>query len=155
MATAKVSNPRKTFLFSITFAKHPINSYLAQKVTLPDYEVESVAHGDINRDVKTAGRVTIGDLIIEKLCTTSGSDTWAWDWISACQDIIAGGGLVPSEYWETMTVNELAEDGVSVLNTWVLDEVWPKKINGFELDRMSSDNTIEHIEFSVGTCDKL
>ena len=43
MATAKVSNPRKTFLFSITFAKHPINSYLAQKVTLPDYEVEGNA----------------------------------------------------------------------------------------------------------------
>lgn len=155
MATAKVSNPRKKFLFSVTFAKHPINSYLAQKVTLPDIEVEMVPHGDINRDVKTAGRVTVGDLVIEKLCTTSGSDTWVWDWIAACQDTIAGGGLVPSEYWETITVNELAEDGVSVLNTWILDEVWPKKVNGLELDRTASDNTIEHVEFAVGTCDKL
>ena len=31
--------------------------------------------------------------------------------------MIAGGGLVPSEYWETAIVNELAEDGVSVLQS--------------------------------------
>ena len=52
-------------------------------------------------------------------------------------------------------VKELAEDGVSVLNKWVLTEVWPTRVNGQELDRMSSDNSIEEIEFSVGTCDKL
>ena len=109
----------------------------------------------INRDVKTAGRVKIGDLIVEKLLTTSGSDTWAHDWLMACQDHLAGGGLVPSEYWETMTVNELAEDGKSVLNSWLLDEVWPKKIDGIEFDRTASENSIEHIEFSVGTCDKI
>ena len=143
MATAKVKNPRKTFLFSITFAKHPVNSYLCQKATVPDIEIEEVTHGDINRDVKTAGRVKIG------------SDTWAHDWLMACQDHLAGGGLVPSEYWETMTVNELAEDGKSVLNTWLLDEVWPKKIEGIEFDRTASENSIEHIEFSVGTCDKI
>ena len=155
MATAKVKNPRKTFLYSITFAKHPVNSYLCQKATLPDIEIEEVSHGDVNRDVKTAGRVKSGDLVIEKLLTTSGSDTWAHDWLMACQDHLAGGGLVPSEYWETMTVNELAEDGKSVLNSWLLDEVWPKKINGIEFDRTASENSIEHIEFSVGTCDKI
>lgn len=68
--------------------------------------------------------------------------------------MIAGGGLVPSEYWETAIVNELAEDGVSVLNTWLLEEVWPYKVTGLDLDRMASENTIENIEFSVGTCDK-
>ena len=52
---AKVKNPRKRFLWSITFPKHPINTYLFQTCTLPDIEIEQVAHGDINRDVKTAG----------------------------------------------------------------------------------------------------
>ncbi len=155
MPTAKVRNPRKKFLFSITFAKHPINSYLAQKVTLPDIEIEEATHGDVNRDVKTAGRVKIGDLIVEKLSSTSGSDTWAHDWLSACQDCILGGGLVPEQYWETIIVNELAEDGKSVLNTHIYDEVWPKKITGLDLDRQSSENTIEHVEFSVGTADNL
>lgn len=151
---AKVNNPRKSFQFSISFPKHPINSYLAQKVTLPDIEVEEVTHGDANRDVKTAGRVSVGDLTIEKLLTTSGSDTWAHDWLMSCQDILLGGGNIPTSYWETMVVNELAEDGVSVLNTWVLTEVWPKKITGLELDRTSSDNTVEKVDFSVGTVDK-
>ena len=106
---AKVKNPRKKFLWSIMFPKHPINTYLFQSCTLPDIEIDQVAHGDVNRDVKTAGRVTIGNLIVEKLMTTAGSDTWLHDWLYSCQDHIVGGGLVPSQYWETAIVNELAE----------------------------------------------
>lgn len=152
---AQVKNPRKKFNFSISFPKHPLNPYLCQKVNLPDIEIEQVTHGDINRDVKTAGRVTIGNLTVEKLLVTSGSDTWALDWLYACQDHINGGGLVPEQYWEEMVVNELAEDGVSIIQSWIFTEVWPCKITGLELDRTSSDNTIEVIEFSVGTIDKL
>ena len=63
------------------FPKHPINTYLFQSCTLPDIEIDQVAHGDVNRDVKTAGRVTIGNLIVEKLMTTAGSDTWLHDWL--------------------------------------------------------------------------
>ena len=48
----------------------------------------------------------------------------------------------------------LQKMGVSVLNTWLLEEVWPCKVTGLDLDRMASENTIENIEFSVGTCDK-
>lgn len=152
---AKVKNPRKNFLWEILFIKHPVNAYLFQSVTLPEISIEQVSHGDINRDVKTGGRVSVGNLTARKLETTSGSDTWMWDWIMSVQDLLLGGGLVPNQYWETCTVNELAEDGVSILNSWVCTEVWPCKINGQELDRMSSDNTLEEIEFSVGTCEKL
>ena len=151
---AKVKNPRKNFLFSIQFPKHPINTYLCQKVTLPDVEVEQVTHGDINRDVKTAGRVSIGNLVMEKLMTTAGSDTWVFDWLMSCQDILLGGGLPPSYYWETVVVSELAEDGATVLNTHIYDEVWPCKISGLDFDRTSSENTIEKVEFSVGTVEK-
>lgn len=152
---AKVKNPRKKFLWQIIFAEHPVNSYLFQNVTLPEITIEEVAHGDINRDVKTGGRVTIGTMTAQKLETTSGSDTWLWDWMMSVQDHQLGGGLTPPEYWCTAVVNELAEDGVSVLNSWTLSEVWPTRLNGQELDRMSSDNSIEEIEFSVGTIEKL
>ena len=152
---AKVKTPRKNFLFSIQFPKHPINSYLCQKVTLPDIDIEQVTHGDINRDVKTAGRISIGNLVMEKLMTTAGSDTWVHDWLMSCQDILLGGGLPPSAYWETVVVSELAEDGTSVLNKWLLDEVWPCKISGLELDRTSSENTVEKVEVSVGTMQKI
>lgn len=155
MATAKVKNPRKGFLFQVIFVKHPINAYLFQNVVLPEVGVEQVSHGDINRDVKTGGRVTVGNMTCRKLETTSGSDTWLWDWMMSVQDLQVGGGLVPPQYWETVVVNELAEDGKSILNSWTLNEVWPTRLNGQTLDRMSSDNTIEEIEFSVGTCEKL
>ena len=135
---AKVKNPRKKFLWQITFVNHPLNPYLFQKVNLPEITIEQVEHGDVNRSVKTAGRVTVGNMSANKLETTSGSDTWLWDWLNSCQDM-----------------DELAEDGVSILNSWICEEVWPCRINGQELDRMSSDNTIEDLEFSVGICNKL
>ena len=153
--SAKVKNPRKKFLWQITFVKHPLNPYLFQEVSLPELEIEQVSHGDINRDVKTGGRITVGNLVCRKLESTSGSDTWLWDWLMSVQDLILGGGLTPSEYWETVRVDELAEDGVSILNSWIYEEVWPSKVNSQDLDRMSSDNTLEEIEFSVGTVNKL
>ena len=152
---AKVKNPRKKFLWQITFVKHPLNPYLFQEVSIPELEIEQVSHGDINRDVKTGGRITVGNLVCRKLASTSGSDTWLWDWLMSVQDLILGGGLTPSEYWETVRVDELAEDGVSILNSWICEEVWPSKVNSQDLDRMSSDNTLEEIEFSVGTVNKL
>lgn len=152
---AKIKNPRKKFLFQITFTKHPVNSYLFQSVQIPEVSVEVVSHGDINRDVKTGGRVSVGNLVCSKLETTSGSDTWFWDWLNSVQDMILGGGLTPSEYWETIRIDELAEDGVSILNSWICEECFPTTVNGQELDRMSSDNTLEEIEFAVGTCNKL
>lgn len=153
--SAKVKNPRKKFLWQITFVKHPLNPYLFQEVSIPELEIEQVSHGDINRDVKTGGRITVGNLVCRKLESTSGSDTWLWDWLMSVQDLILGGGLTPPEYWETVRVDELAEDGVSILNSWICEEVWPSKVNSQDLDRMSSDNTFEEIEFSVGTVNKL
>lgn len=152
---AKVKNPRKKFLWQITFIKHPINSYLFQSVDLPEKTIEVVEHGDLNRSVKTGGRVSNSNMTLNKMETTSGSDTWIFDWLSSVQDEILGGGLTPSEYWETIKVDELAEDGRSVINTWIIDEAWPCRLNGQNLDRMSSDNTIETIELAVGTCQKL
>lgn len=151
---AKVKNPRKNFLFSISFPKHPISPYLCQRVQLPDVEVEQVVHGDVNRDVKTAGRVSVSNLVVDKLITTSGSDTWIFDWLQSCQDMTLGGGLVPEQYWEEVVVNELAEDGTTILNTHHYSEVWPCKISGLEFDRTSSDNSVESIEFSVGLVNK-
>ena len=152
---AKIKNPRKKFLWSIQFVNRPINPYLFQKVDIPEKTVEQVSHGDVNRDVKTGGRATIGNMTAEKLLTTSGSDTFIWDWMSSVADTILGGGLTPEQYWETILVSELAEDGTSVLNQWIMTEVWPTKLNGQSLERMSSDNSIETIEFSVGDIEKV
>lgn len=155
MAGAKVRNPRKKFLWKILFVKHPINAYLFQKVGIPEITIEQVAHGDVNSDIKTGGRISVGNLTASKLETTSGSDTWLWDWLMSVQDLLLGGGLTPDQYKETVLIQELAEDGVSVLNQWTASGVWPCKVNGQDLDRMSSDNTLEELEFSVDSIEKL
>lgn len=152
---AKVSNPRKRFLWQLTFVKHPLNPYLFQNITLPEINVEQVEHGDVNYSVKTGGRVTTGNLMAEKLLTTSGSDTWFLDFLYSVQDPFIGGGLIPDQYKESVKVDELAEDGVSILNSWILTGVWATRLNGQELNRMSSDNTVDTIEFSVDLMEKV
>lgn len=152
---AKITNPRKKFNFTILIAGVTFNSFLAQKVTLPEREVEVVEHGDTNYDVKTGGRVKFGMLTIEKIMTTSGPDNYFEDWMASIQDPIIGGGLTPTNYKRTVTVSELAEDGVSVINQWVFTGAWPSKRNAIELDRTQSDNTIEQIELCVDIAEKV
>lgn len=152
---AQVSNPRKKFNFSIQIAPMPINPFLAQKVTIGGITIEQVSHGDTNHDIKTAGRVQQENITIDKIMTTSGADNFFWDWAYSAQDPIIGGGLNPSGYKRVVTITELAEDGTSVLNTFVCMGCWPTKINGMDLDRQSSDNTVESIELSVDKVEKL
>lgn len=151
---AKVSNPRKEFNFSIQVVGAPINPFLCQTVELPEISLEQTEHADTNYDVKTAGRVKVGNATIDKIMTTSGADNYFFDWLASCQDMMIGGGLVPDEYKRSIIVNELAEDGTSSINTWVMLGAWPTKINGQKMDRKSSDNSMERIEISVDKIEK-
>lgn len=158
---AVIQNPRKNFNFSISFPEVPIQPFLFQKVDLPDSEVEVVEHGDTNFDVKTGGRVKLGAITLEKLLTTKrgAENNHFWDWHLSVSNPFLGGGLppgpFPTGYWRTMEVVEFAEDGVTVINRWICQNVWPSKINGQSHDRKSSDNTIETIELQVEKIDKL
>jgi len=158
---AQVENPRKGFNFRISFPnpRYPINHFYVQQVTLPDSEIEPVAHGDVNHDIKTAGRRTVGNLICKKLLSStpgSGDDKNLWIWHDACQRF-GTGSIAPAGsagYKLIVVLDELGGDGVSILNTWVFRGAWPCKILGQEHDRLSSDNTIESVEFSVDIVEK-
>jgi phage tail-like protein len=152
---AKFANPRKKFNWSIQISPDPINPFLFQKVTLPDADIEKVAHGDTNHDIKTAGRVTYGEIACDKLLSSSQGDAYMWSWFDTCQSSVLGGGAPPDVYKKVITIVEFAEDGATVLNTWVASGVWPASISGQELDRSSSDNSIEHIEFSIDKLTKV
>ena len=152
---AKFANPRKSFNFSITITPDPINPFMFQKVTLPDAEIEQVAHGDTNHDIKTAGRVSYGNINAEKLQPSNQGDAYMWSWFDACQSSIIGGGSPPEIYKKVITIEEFAEDGVTILNTWIATGVWPARLPGAEKNRLSSDNTIENIEFSVDKLEKI
>lgn len=144
---AQVSNPHKKFQFSIFL--FGMNPFLAQKVTLADREIEQVSHGEGNHTIKTAGMITLGNLMVEKLFGASVPDKLIWGWIHLVQDEFTGGGTIPEVYKKAIQIQQLATNGLTVLRTWNYIGAWPCKINGIELDRLSSDNTIESIEFSV------
>ena len=152
---AQISNPRKEFNFSIQVVGAPINPFLCQVVELPEISLEVAEHGDTNHDIKTAGRVKVGNVSIDKIMTTSGADNYFFDWLASCQDMMIGGGLVPDAYKRSVLIKELAEDGTSVLNTWVCQGAFPMKINGQKLDRKSSDNSMEKVELSVDKVEKV
>jgi phage tail-like protein len=152
---ANITNPRKEFNFSIQVVGAPINPFLVQDVTLPEISISQAKHGDTNYDVKTAGRVEIGELEIEKIMSTSGADNYFFTWAYSCQDIIIGGGNVPNFYKRSILVQELAEDGTSVINTWVCTGCWPMKINGQKLSRKGTENSLEKLSISVDRVEKL
>lgn len=148
---ANFSNPRKNYNFGIFFSGASIGSFLVQKVTLPDSEIEEITHGDTNHDIKTAGRVTYTKLVCEKLLPSNEADIALDAWHDVCQSSIIGGGNPPDTYKFRITIEEYAENGTTVLNTWSYDGAWPSMISGQEFDRQGSDNSIEKVEFSVDT----
>jgi phage tail-like protein len=152
---ANIPNPRKEFNFSIQVIGAPINPFLVQEVQLGDISITQAKHGDTNHDIKTAGRVEVGETEINKIMTTSGADNYFYDWAASCQDMIIGGGLIPDLYKRNLLVSELAEDGTSLLNTWVLIGAWPTKINGQKFTRTGSENSIEKLSMSVDKVEKL
>lgn len=152
---ANFANPRKKFNFSIQIIPDGLNPFLFQKVSLPDAEIEQDAHGDTNHDIKTAGRVSYGNITAEKLMASNNGDTYMWAWFDSCQSSTIGGGLPPSLYKKTIEIVELAEDGAKQLNRWLAVGVWPCKINGQEFDRGSSGNSIETIEFCIDKLTKV
>lgn len=144
---ANIANPRKQFQFSISAPG--LNPFLAQKVTAPEISFDITEHGDTNFDVKTAGRKKIGKLTIEKISTALGPDNWVEDWMNEVGNEFLGGGLLPSIYKRTLTIDQYSNDGVTIINSWICYGCWPSKRNGVELDRKGSDNTLETIEFET------
>lgn len=144
---AHVQNPRKAFQFNIYIAG--IDPFCCQDVKLPDNAIDSVEHGDTNYKVKTGGMVEITDLNIKKILSSSALDRYVWDLQRRIQNTNTGGGELPSDYKFTIRVEQLAPNGITVLQTWLYEGCWPKKINGVDFSRMKSENTIEDIDFSV------
>lgn len=150
---AKVPNPRKQFQFNIILPG--LNPFLAQDVKLPDNEFDRAEHGDTNYDVKTAGKRKVGDLSVSKIMQAASIDSYFYAWADRIQNFLSGGGELPSQYKVSAIIEEYSNDGVTVICRHVLNGVWPMKINGVELSRKGSENTIQALEFSVDTITSL
>lgn len=144
---AEVSNPHKKFQFSVFI--FGINPFLFQKLTIADIEIEQVEHGEGNHKVKTAGMKILGNVRLEKLFSINKAEKALWTWFNSIQNEFTGGGALPDVYKREIQIQMVGNNGSSVVQSWSYSGAWPCKVNGVELDRLSSDNTIQSIELSV------
>lgn len=150
---AKIKNPAKQFQFRITIPG--LNPFLVQKVDNPDVEFDVAEHGDTNFLVKTAGIKKIGMLKIEKISDTTQVDVAIKIWMKIIGDTKTGGGIIPAAYKKNILVEQLAQDGITTVQSWISEGAWPQKRNGVSFDRKSSENTLESVEFSVDEVEDL
>lgn len=146
----KIRNVRKVFNFVIQI--NGIDQFRCQKFKIPDIETEVTKHGDTNKDVKTPGRVVIGEWTAETITPIESTTDEVWNWLLRAQNPTTGTGGLANDYMEVVTVREVAPNGRTILNTYILDEAWISKISKVTYDRMSSDNIIDTI---TGQCNDL
>lgn len=151
-----VKNPKKQFNFRVSIPSHPdLPVFSCQEVTLPDFEIEEDEHGQGNMTIKTAGMVKISKATLSRIMPSTPATSatalsnYFWGWASLAQNILAGGGADEEVYKRTVIVHELANDGVSVINTIVLTGAWVSKINGRGYKRAESGNLVEEVELST------
>lgn len=148
----QVSDTRKVFNWRIDIGG--IDQFEVQDLELPEIEIAEVLHGDTNYDVKTPGKVKVGEMVLNKVRPAPQSDTRFWDWLSRAQNMY-GGSTLAAGYQETLVVRELGPDGIITLNSYVCEGCWVKKVKQSKFDRMSSDNVIETAALSVNRIYKL
>lgn len=146
---ARLSNPHKKFQFGLLF--FGINEMLAQKVTTPEFDLDQIEHGEGNYKIKTAGQMNFSNITVEKLDSLNFPSFEFWVWIQSIQSVYTQTGLPPNIYKQNCQIFKYNHAGRPIAS-WLCDGVWPKKINGVELDRVSSDNAVETLELSIDRC---
>jgi phage tail-like protein len=147
---AATANPRKVFNFQIEI--DGLVQFEAQKVNIPDAEVERVMHGASNHDVKTAGRVSFGDITLERLRPVETTTDFGWLWLAQAQNPVTGGGALAGQYKRNVVIRELAPNNITTIQQWMCEGCWCFKTSYTGHDRMTSDNSIETCSLSVDKC---
>lgn len=144
MPIANPVNPRKKFMWTVEFDN--LLPQLVQKVKIPKLTIEEAKHGIANIDIKTGGKVTVGDIEITKMMHQNKNENWAYSWLKKCSNVENGQMGVPSEYKRNGYIIWLAPDGTSTLQKWQAVGCWVKDIEPDELDKMAgADNMMEKV----------
>lgn len=144
---AQIEDPKKVFQFG--YIAPGLNPYQVQQADIPDFDIEIAEHADTNFDVKTAGRMKFGNVVLNNLRPVSGGSNWVWTWIQSIVDVIGGGIGNPLNYKQTHDIVQYSYDDVTVTDRWRCFGIFPIKINGQKLDRTKSENSMDNITLSV------
>lgn len=144
---------RKIYNFGIEV--NGVDVLLIQDVKVPEIEVGAVEHGATNYNEKTAGGVAVSDAELQKIMPVGDGDSWAWDWLHEGADMFAGGKL-PEDYKRDLIFKEFAPDGITVLDSYLWEGCFCKKITRTNFVRGNqNENTIDTIMLSVDRVKKI
>lgn len=150
---AKINNPKKQFNFAV-YAPG-LNNYAVQTANIPGYEIDATEHGDTNYKVKTPGMINFENITLEKLRPMDVADNWVHDWVNETADAFTGANGLPGSIKRNITIVQLASDNITVTDQWEVEGAWPVRVNGMNLSRVSSDNSMETVELSVDRVRKV
>lgn len=146
-------NALKVFGFALEI--NGVNQFLFQDVKIPDVEIGAVEHGGPNFNIKTAGGVAVTDAELQKIKPAPEGDSWAWDWLTQAQDMMAGTGGLAEDYKRNVIFKELAPNGTTI-NSWLWEGCWVRKIATSNYKRGNqNENTIETVTMSVDRVVKI
>jgi len=144
-------DPRLTFNYSIEV--EGLEIALCQKANIPDVDIESVEHSGPGAawSTKTGGKLTFGDITLEKVMRVDVSDRWAWTWLKTVRNPVDGSGNVSSVYKKNLTIIHYGPSK-EILDRWVCEGNWPKSIKYSAGD--TSQKAEKTMETVVLSCDK-
>ncbi len=139
-----LANARKNFRYTLEL--DGVNMFQIQEVQAPVVEFPVLEHGaPINMpNVKTPGKMKVGELVLKKLCPLLTSDTWAWDWFAHG---IAG---VYADWNRIGFLKDHGPDGISTVQTMFLGNIWCSKIES--PNRVSMGDGENYIETVTLQC---
>lgn len=122
-----------------------------QKATLPEVETEIDEFNPAGsvRATKFAGRMTIGDCVLEKGMNSDTADMAAWQWLTTAVNTLSGDQGDPAQYRRDIEICHVNRVG-SVIQTWILKEAFCSKVSWSDNEGSSSDHVVETLTLTVG-----
>jgi phage tail-like protein len=139
-------NPTKQFQYAVEV--DGLEQLLAQELSLPDYTVDEVEHGEGNTIYRTPGMARFGDLTLSKLMKGANPDSFVDNLIRQVQDWQTGGGQSPQIYLKTMIVR-VKDNAGQTIKSYEFTDCWVKQKTGITLSRTTSDNIMEEMVWVV------
>lgn len=143
-------NPRKLFRFAIEC--DGLETAWVQKCKIPKANVKTASHGEGPFLVKTASKVEFSDLELDCLKPAESSSVWWKDWLALVINLNDGSMGTPDLYKKNLTINEYSSDGVTIIDSWSVEGVFPVEIEPSELEKLGEGNAVDKLKFSVDNC---
>ncbi len=145
--------PRTTYNFRILV--DDLNAGLAHSVQISEKEIAKFTHasGGQNFDTSHPGKIKWSDLVIEKAMPNAESDPWAASWMQESRGVDGTGNPLAAR--RIVTIEHLADDGDTVIDSWTHNGCWVMKISYSKNDAgQEAEKMVETVTISVDFADE-